>query len=155
MIYLSDEREEPTTKITLPGKDLIQILWRNQNLYRQTKAKRIQHHQTSSTTNAIGTSLSGKHKRRKGRKKNKPKTIKKMVIGTYISKITLNVNGLNAPTKRHSLAEQIQNKTHIYAVYKRPTSDLGHIQTESEGMEKDIPCKRKSKKAGVAILISD
>ena len=29
---------------------------------------------------------------------NKPKTIKKMVIGTYILIITLNVNGLNAPT---------------------------------------------------------
>ena len=35
--------------------------------------------------------------------KNKPKTIKKMVIGTYISIITLNVNGLNAPTERHRL----------------------------------------------------
>ena len=54
-----------------------------------------------------------------------PKTIKKMVIGTYISIITLNVNGLNAPTKRHRLAEWIKNKTNIYAVYKRPTSDLG------------------------------
>ena len=31
----------------------------------------------------------------------------------------------------------------------------GHIQTESEGMEKDIPWKWKSKKAGVEILISD
>ena len=30
-----------------------------------------------------------------------------MVIGTYISTITLNVNGLNAPTKRHRLAEWI------------------------------------------------
>ena len=49
----------------------------------------------------------------------------KMIIGTYTSIITLNVNGLNAPTKRHRLAEGIQNKTHIYAVYKRPTSDLG------------------------------
>ena len=39
--------------------------------------------------------------------KNKPKTIKKMVIGTYISIITLNVNGLNAPTKRHRLDEWI------------------------------------------------
>ena len=29
--------------------------------------------------------------------KNKPKTIKKMVIATYISIITLNLNGLNAP----------------------------------------------------------
>ena len=33
---------------------------------RTNKAKRIQHHQTSSTTNAKGTSLSGKYKRRKG-----------------------------------------------------------------------------------------
>jgi len=28
-----------------------------------------------------------------------------MAIGTYISITTLNVNGLNAPTKRHRLAE--------------------------------------------------
>ena len=33
-----------------------------------------------------------------------------MAIGTYISKITLNVNGLNAPTKRHRLAEWIQKQ---------------------------------------------
>ena len=41
-----------------------------------------------------------------------------------------------------------KNKTHIYAVYKRPTSDLGtHTdQTESEGMEKDIPCKLEIKR---------
>ena len=32
-----------------------------------------------------------------------------MAIGTYISIITLNVNGLNAPTKRHRLAEQKQD----------------------------------------------
>ena len=48
-----------------------------------------------------------------------------MVIGTYISIITLNVNGLNAPAKRHRLAEWIQKQTHIYAVYKRPISHLG------------------------------
>ena len=55
---------------------------------------------------------------------NQPQTIKKMRIGTYISIITLNVNGLNAPTKRHRLAEWIQYKTHLYAVYKKPTLDL-------------------------------
>ena len=33
-----------------------------------------------------------------------------MEIGTYISIITLNVNGLNGPTKRHRLAEWIQNQ---------------------------------------------
>ena len=45
-----------------------------------------------------------------------PQTIKKMAIGTYISIITLNVNGLNAPTKRHRLAERIQKQDCIYAV---------------------------------------
>ena len=33
-----------------------------------------------------------------------------MVIGTYISIITLNVNGLNSPTKRHRLAEWIEKQ---------------------------------------------
>ena len=33
-----------------------------------------------------------------------------MAIGTYISIITLNINGLNAPTKRHRLAEWIQKQ---------------------------------------------
>ena len=33
-----------------------------------------------------------------------------MAIGTCISIITLNVNGLNAPTKRHRLAEWIQKQ---------------------------------------------
>ena len=36
--------------------------------------------------------------------------MKKMAIGTYISIITLNVNRLNAPTKRHRLAEWIQKQ---------------------------------------------
>ena len=40
--------------------------------------------------------------------KNKPKTTKKMVTRTHILIITLNVNGLNAPTKRHRLAEWLQ-----------------------------------------------
>ena len=48
-----------------------------------------------------------------------------MVIGTYILIITLNVNGLNAPTKHTSSQNGYKTKTRIYAVYKRPTSDLG------------------------------
>ena len=39
---------------------------------------------------------------------NQPQTIKKMAMETYISIVTLNVNGLNASTKRHRLAEWIQ-----------------------------------------------
>ena len=57
--------------------------------------------------------------------KSKPQAIKKMVIGTYISIITLNVNGLNAPTKGTDWLNGYKNKTHIYAVYKKPTSNLG------------------------------
>ena len=41
---------------------------------------------------------------------NQPQTIKKMATGTYVAIITLNVNGLNAPTKRHRLAEWIQKQ---------------------------------------------
>ena len=35
----SDEIEKPTIQITVPRKDLIQILWRDQKLYRQEKAE--------------------------------------------------------------------------------------------------------------------
>ena len=40
-----------------------------------------------------------------------------MAIGTYISIITLNVNGLNAPAKRHRLAEWMpKQEPHIYCL---------------------------------------
>ena len=51
-------------------------------------------------TNTKGISLGRKHRRRKRPMENKPKTIK-IVLGSCISIITLTVNGLNAPTKRH------------------------------------------------------
>ena len=51
--------------------------------------------------------------------KNKSQTIKKMAIRTYISIITLNVNGLNAPTKRHGLAEWIKKTRPIYVLSTR------------------------------------
>ena len=41
---------------------------------------------------------------------NQPQTTEKTAIGTYISIITLNVYGLNAPTKRHRLVEWIQKQ---------------------------------------------
>ena len=36
-----------------------------------------------------------------------------------------------------------------------PPQNRGHIQTEREWLEKDIPYKQRPNKAGVAILISD
>ena len=68
----------------------------------------MQHHLTDFTTNAKGISLGRKHKRMKRSTENKHKIIKKMVIESYLSIITLNVNGLNAPTKSHRLAEQMK-----------------------------------------------
>ena len=55
-----------------------------------------------------GTSLGRKHKRRKRPTQNTPTTIKKMVIGSYISIITLTIKGLKAPTKKHQLAGQMR-----------------------------------------------
>ena len=43
-----------------------------------------------------------------------------MTLNPYVSIVTLNVNGLNAPTKRYRVSEWIKkNKTHLFAVYKR------------------------------------
>ena len=47
-----------------------------------------------------------------------------MAVGTYISRISLNVNGLSVPTKDTAWLNEYKNKAHIYAVYKKPTSDL-------------------------------
>jgi len=52
-----------------------------------------------------------------------------MPIGIYIYIykyiITLNVSGSNAPTERNRLAKGIQKQDpYIYAVYRKPTSDL-------------------------------
>jgi len=58
---------------------------------------------------------------KEGKKKEqqKSKTINKMAIRTYVSMITLNVNGLNSPTKSIDWLNGYKNKTHIYAVFKR------------------------------------
>ena len=69
--------KEKNLQPRLPSKDLIQIQRRSQKLFRQTKAKRIQHHQTSFTTNAKETSLGGRQKRRKRPTKTNPKQLRK------------------------------------------------------------------------------
>ena len=46
-----------TTKNTQQSKALIHMQQRNEKFYRQAKAKRIQHHQTSFMANDIGASL--------------------------------------------------------------------------------------------------
>lgn len=65
-----------------------------------------------------------------------------MAISAYLSTITLNINRLNAPIKRHWVAEWIKKQdastcclqeTHFVCVRQR---------LESEGMEKDIASKQ-------------
>ena len=48
-----------------------------------------------------------------------------------------------------------KNKTHIYAVYKKPTSDLKKYRLKVRGWKNIFHANEKQKKARVAILISD
>ena len=60
--------------------------------------------------------------------------------------------------KDTGLLNGYKNKTHLYAVYKRPTSDLGTRDTyrlNVRGWKKIFHANGIQKKAGVAILISD
>ena len=48
-----------------------------------------------------------------------------------------------------------KNKTHTYAVYKKPTSDLETHRLKVRGWKNIFHANGKQKKAGVALLISD
>ena len=79
-----------------------------------------------------------------------------MVIGTYISIITLNANGPNAPTKRNRLAEWIQKHDPyiccLQATHFRPRDTY---RLKVRGWKKIFHENGNQKKAGIAILISD
>ena len=79
-----------------------------------------------------------------------------MSIGTDISIITLNVNGLNGPTKRHRLAEWIQ-KQDLYICYLQETlfRPQDTYRLKVRGWKNIFHAKGKQKKPEVAILISD
>ena len=64
-----------------------------------------------------------------------------MAIGTYISIITLNVNGLNALTKRQRLAEWTQKQDPYICCLQETHFRPQDTQTEGERMETYIPCK--------------
>ena len=87
---------------------------------------------------------------------NQSQTIKKMAIGTYISIITLNVNRLSAPTKRHRLAEWIQKQDRyiccLQETYFRPKDTY---RLKVRGWKNIFHANGKQNKTGVAILISD
>ena len=79
-----------------------------------------------------------------------------MAIRTYISIITLNVNGLNAPTKRHLLAEWILKKDpYIYCFQETHFTSRDTYKLKVRGWKKIFHANGDQKKAGAAILISD
>ena len=79
-----------------------------------------------------------------------------MVIGTYISIITLNMNGLNAPTKRHRLTEWIQKQdSHICCLPEIHFRPRDTYRLKVRGWKKIFHRNGNQKKSGIAILISD
>ena len=79
-----------------------------------------------------------------------------MAIGTYISIIILKVNGLNAPTKRHRLAEWIQKQDPYICCLQETHFRLQNTYRLKVRAWKNIfHVNGKQKKAGEPILISD
>ena len=79
-----------------------------------------------------------------------------MAVGTYILIITLNVNGLNAPTKRHRLAEWIQNQDpYMFCLHKTHFRPRDTYRLKVKGWKKIFHANGNQKKGGAAILISD
>ena len=79
-----------------------------------------------------------------------------MTTGSYLSIITLNVNGLNALTKRQRLAEWIQKQDPYICCLQETqpkTRDTNRLKVKS--WKKIFHTNRDQKKAGIAILISD
>ena len=64
-----------------------------------------------------------------------------MAMGSHLSIITLNVNGLTAQTKDKNWLNGYKTRPLYMLSTRDPPQNKGHIQTESEGLEKDIPHK--------------
>ena len=79
-----------------------------------------------------------------------------MATGSHLSIITLNINGLNAPTKRQRLAEWIQKQdSYICCLQETDLKTTDTYRLKVKGWKKIFHPNRDQKKAGVAILISD
>ena len=79
-----------------------------------------------------------------------------MAMRSYLSIITLNVNGLNAPTKRQRLAECIQKQDpYICCLKETYVKRRDTYRLKVKGWKKILHANRDQKKAGVAILVSD
>ena len=79
-----------------------------------------------------------------------------MATGSYLSGITLNVNGLNAPTKRQSLAAWIQKQDpYMYCLQETHLKTRDTYRLKVKCWKKIFHANTDQKKAEIAILISD
>ena len=79
-----------------------------------------------------------------------------MAMGLYLSILTLNVSGLNAPTKRQRLAEWIQKQDfYICCLQETHLKTRDTYRLKVEGWKNIFYADRDQKKAGIAIFISD
>ena len=77
-----------------------------------------------------------------------------MAIRTYISIITLNVNGLNAPTRRQRLAEwRLKQDPYICCLQETHFTSRDTYKLKVRGWKKIFHENGNQKKAVVAILI--
>ena len=78
-----------------------------------------------------------------------------MTMGSYLSIITLNVNGLNAPTKTQRLAEWIEKQDpYICCLQETHLKTRDTYRLKVKGWKKIYHSNKDQKKTGVAILIS-
>ena len=78
-----------------------------------------------------------------------------MAMESHLSIITLNVNGLNAPTKRQRLAEWIQKQEpYIYCLQDNHLKTRDTYRLKVKGWKKIFDTNRDQNKAGVTIPIS-
>ena len=78
-----------------------------------------------------------------------------MAMGSHLSIITLNINGLNAPTKRQRLAEWIQKQDpYICCLQGTHLKSRDTYRLKVKDWKKIFHANGDQKKAGVAILIS-
>ena len=77
-----------------------------------------------------------------------------MVMGTYISITTLNVNGLKAPTERERLAKWIQKQDpYICCLQETHFRPRDTYRLKARGWKKIFHANENQKKAAVAIFI--
>ena len=79
-----------------------------------------------------------------------------MAMGSYLSIITLNVNGLNAPTKRQRLAERIQKQDpYICCLQETYLKLRDTYRLKVKGWKNIFHENKDQEKARVAILTSE